>query len=123
MRINNFFTKFDVLSNKQFGFRNKGSTIDAIGEILEVLNESKSTDKLSHCPFSDISESFDTVDHNTLMHKCHLYGLRGVPLNFLKSYLSNRNQHVFHSNNCSTTEKLLCGIPQDSVLGALLFLI
>ena len=31
-RLINFFNKFDVLSNKQFGFRNKLSTIDAIVE-------------------------------------------------------------------------------------------
>ena len=122
-RIINFFNKFDGLSNQKFGFRNKRSRIDAIVETLEVLFESKNTDKLTHCTLLDISKAFDTVDHNTLIHNCHLYGLRSVPLNLLKSYLSNRNQYVFHSNNCSTSEKLHCGIPQCSVLGPLLFLI
>ena len=112
-----------MLSNKQFGFCNKRSTIDAIVETLEVLIESKNTDKLTDCTFLHLTKAFDTVDHNILIHKCHLYGLRGVPLNLLKTYLSNRNQYVFHWNNCSTTEKLHCRVPQGSVLGPLLFLV
>ena len=39
------------------------------------------------------------------------------------SYLSNRNQHVFHSKNCSTSENLHYGVPQVSILGPLLFLV
>ena len=34
---------FDVLSNKQFGFRNKCSTIDAIEQTLKILIKSKTT--------------------------------------------------------------------------------
>ena len=39
-RIINFFNKFEVLSNKQFGFRKKHSTVDAIVETWEILIES-----------------------------------------------------------------------------------
>ena len=121
--IISFFNKFDVLSNKPFGFRNKRSLIDAIVQTLEVLIESNNTDILTYCTISDLSKAFDTIDHNTLIYKCHLYGLRGFPPNLSKSYLSNRNRSVFQSNNCSTTEKLHCGVIQGSVLGPLLFVI
>ena len=112
-----------MLSKKQFGFCNKRSTIDAIVETLEVLIKSKNTDKLTHCTLLDLSKAFDTVDYNTFIHKCHIYGLRDFPLKLLKSYLTNRNQYVFLSNNCSTKEKLHCEVPQGSVLGPLLFFI
>ena len=112
-----------MISNKQFGFRNKRSTIDGIVETLEFFIESKITDNLAHCVLLDLSIAFDTDDHKTVIHKCHLYVLRGVPRFLLKSHLSTRNQYVFHSNNCSITEKLYCGLPQGSVLGPLLLLL
>ena len=110
-----------MFSNKQFGFRNKRSTTDAIVETLEVLIKSKNTDELTHCTLLDLSKAFDTVDHNNLIHKCHLYMLWNFPLNLLKSHLTNRNQYVFLSNKCSTKEKLHCIVPNGSVLGPLFF--
>ena len=51
------------------------------------------------------------------------YGIRGLALNWLKSYLINREQFVSVNGSDSSTQTLKYGIPQGSILGPLLFII
>ena len=54
--------------------------------------------------FIDLSKAskVSTLDHNTLLSKLECYGVRGIALNLLKSYLSSRYQLTsiggMHSN-------------------------
>ena len=44
-------------------------------------------------------------------------------LDLFTSYLSNRQQYVFHNKINSKMKYIECGVPQGSILGPLLFLI
>lgn len=73
--------------------------------------------------FFDFSKAFDTVDHSILIQKLEYYGIRGIPLKWFESYLTNRKQYVQINNNSSSTSLVSRGVPQGSNLGPLLYII
>ena len=51
------------------------------------------------------------------------YGFRGVVHQWFKSYLDNRKQYVYINSIKSNNQNILCGVPQGSILGPLLFIL
>ena len=73
--------------------------------------------------FIDLQKAFDTVDHAILLQKLFHYGVRGIVNDWFSSYLINRVQMIQIGSQVSEKQNTLCGVPQGSVLGPLLFLI
>src|SRR5664279_3785774 len=72
----------------------------------------------------DLSAAFDTVDHVTLLHRMKkTYGLGGRAHDWFQCYLSGRFQSVRCGRTTSTLTKLVCGVPQGSVLWPIMFLL
>ena len=51
------------------------------------------------------------------------YGICGVSNDWFKSYLSNQNQYVSINGFDSGLAAISCGVPQEFVLGTILFLL
>ena len=122
-RLYNFLNSQGLLYPSQYGFRPKHSTIQAIAEFTSHISHSNEKHENSLSVLLDLSKAFDTIDHNILLHKLNHYGVRGVALDWFRSYLSERNQFVKFQNTESELLKVPCGVPQGSVLGPLLFII
>ena len=52
------------------------------------------TGKEESAVFCDISKAFDRVWNDGLIHKLKVASVKGEPLSWIKSYLSNRRQRV-----------------------------
>ena len=73
--------------------------------------------------FLDFSKAFDTVNHKILLDKLSYYGIRGVANRWVESYLSNRKQFTTYNGSNSSISNVKCGVPQESILGPILFLL
>ena len=73
--------------------------------------------------FLDLKKVFDAVDHLILLQKLDHHGIRGTINDSFASYLLGRSQVTEVGFNLSTECMTLCGVPPESVLGPLLFLI
>lgn len=58
-----------------------------------------------------------------LLAKLAHYGVRGVALEWFKSYVTNRRQYVQVNDNLSHIDTITYGAPQGWILGPLLFII
>ena len=84
----NFFHKY------QFGFRKNHSTNHATTLLVENITRAFEEKQATIGIFLDLSKAFDTIDYKILMSKLQHYGVRGLPLQLLHSYLSNRSQKM-----------------------------
>ena len=77
--------------------------------------------------FIDQSKAFDTVDNSILPKQLEHYGIKGRSLSWFQSYLPNQKQCIEFKQDDKTdnteSSNIICGVPQGSILGALLFII
>jgi len=67
--------------------------------------------------------AFDSVNTKQLLKSLERSGIRGIALNLIRTYLTNRKQIVKICDFLSTTRNVLSGVVQGDILGSLLFLI
>jgi len=111
----------------------RSSTKIPVGVLSSPLNGDRLTDillavdagDLSALVLLNLSAAFDTVDHGILLQSAStglLLSDRGISTTMVSIlYLSNRLQHVRFGSSSSSPGSMVCGIPQGSVLGAILF--
>ena len=70
----------------------------------------------------DISAAFDTINHDILLSRLEGdYGITGTALDWIFSYISDRECHVAVGSKTSDSWKCTSRIPQGSLLGPLFF--
>ena len=109
IRILSFLNKNKILNMCQFGFKESTSTCDALLDFIGYLQ----TNNDKHCAAVsiDIKKAFDSLDNYILLEKLYLYGFRGLSGDFIKSYLTNRNQYVHFNSSIYSTLPIKYGIP------------
>lgn len=122
-RLLNFLEKNKILSANQYGFQKEKSTEHALMQVTKIIYSNENKKLKTAAIFLDICKAFDTVNHELLLHKLNLVGIRGNVHAWFKSYLKNRNQLVKIENIYSKKLPIEGGVPQGSVLGPVLFLI
>ena len=120
----NYFDVNDLLTEQQYGFRTKHSTELAAIKLVDFVimeMDNKYSVKTPTAIFMDLSKAFDNLRFNILLDKLKYYGITGIPLMLIESYLTHRYQYVSYKNCESERLEIKTGIPQGSILGPLFF--
>jgi hypothetical protein len=132
-RLIRYVDKFNLLTEVQHGLRKGKSTETVSQSFIEHIQEALDNHYHVVGIFLDLTKAYDVVNHDILLNKLDSYGIIGVSKLWFKSYLTNRIQFVeiiqvdeqkhTHDRYLSAPRKTICGVPQGSILGPILFLL
>lgn len=118
-----YVIEHNLLHSSQHGFRRKRSTQTALINVVDQWLQNMDNSEVTCVVFLDLAKAFDTVKHSLVLDKLQNVGVRNVELEWFRSYLHNRKQRVIFNGTLSSESLIICGVPQGSALGPLLFLI
>jgi hypothetical protein len=114
------FLSHSHLYTYQLGFRNKFSTDTCLIHMLDFIRSNNCKGLFTGMVKLDLQKAFNTVDHTIICDEWNV--LRALSTEWLKSYLSYRQQQVHINNISSKFNSINCSVSQGAILGPLLFL-
>jgi len=124
-QLTDYLESHHLMPLLQSAYRRHHSTETALLKVLSDVLTAADDKKVTLLALLYLSAAFDCIDHDILLSTLQSrFGLYGIVLAWIRSFLSDRVQRVCFSDCLSAV--LLCviyGVPQGSVLGALLFLL
>ena len=92
-RIVDYLSKYEILTDNQFGFRKQHSTEYALVALLyHNISFAIDNNEITVGISIGVSKAFATVNHQILLDKLLHYGFRGVAFNWPEDHLNNK-QH------------------------------
>ena len=122
-QVYHYFTINKILHPSLHGYRKNRSTLTSLLEMYHKWVEAASHGQVSGAVMLDLSAAFDLVSTDILLKKLRIYGLQRDFLDWMKDYMSDRQQSVWIDHKYSNLLPCEAGVPQGSILGPLIFLI
>ena len=111
----------------QSAYKSYHSTETALLKVKADILKLMDNQEVTCLVLLDLSAAFHTVDHKILLNWLeNHFGIKGMALQWIESYLTNWSQRVVIGDTNTTGAKsesisLKFGVPQGSVLGPILF--
>ena len=116
-------TENEMFNKGQHGFVPGRSTqtqlLSHFNDIFDTLAEGKRLDTV----YLDFAKAFDKVDHDILLEKIKKHKISGKIGNWIREFLSDRKFRVVVNGCMSDEGEVTSGVPQGTVLAAILFVI
>ena len=113
--------KNNLFTNKQYGFISGRSAALQLLKIMDEWTESLDNGINIDAVYMDYQKAFDTVPHRRLILKIKAYGFTPSIVAWLEDFLTERKQVVNIKGERSRSKQIKFGIPQEAVLGPLMF--
>ena len=111
------------IDRNQYGSIKGSSTTHCLIEMLDVFY--KGTDKsntVGTMVVTDFSKAFDCVDHTLAIQRLYDLGVRSEIIPWISDFLTSRRQRVQYRSALSEWVVLLCGVPQGTKFGPIIFI-
>ena len=123
-QLTEYLSVDDLLPCLQSAYRKRHSTESAMLRVWSDVLMAADVQQVTLLAMLDLSAAFDCVDHAILLQCLQVgAGLTNVVLEWVTSFLSEWTQQITYNGELSTTQSVLFGIPQGSVLGPLLYVL
>ena len=109
-----YLNKYSLLHKSPSGFRKHYSCNTALINLIGRLLNSIDKGDIIGAVFFDLRKAFDVVDHDLLLEQLAAYKFSTTLQNWIRSYLTNRNQCIVKQNR-SSLKTIKSGVPQGSV--------
>ena len=105
------------------GFQKNYSANTCLGHLTDEITTGFEKWLFTGMILIDLKKAFDIIDHQILLKKMKYLGFSKNTVTWFKSYICEQKFKININTSYSSPFNLLCGVPQGSVLGPLLFLL